>query len=346
MASPDGEGEIEVDGTTVGEALDAVFDQHDDLRERITEDGGLRRFVNVYVSGEDIRFQDGLDTELTDGDEVTILPGRRRRLAGCRPATRGESHTLRAVDGIDPVAILCGGAGTRLQEHTHAIPKALVEIGGKPILWHVVRIYAAQGFRRFLLLTGYLGEMIEEFGDRRRRGRSRSRSSASTRASTPRPAAGSRARATSSPAGPSALTYADGVADIDLEALVSVPPRPRATRHGDGRQAVQPVGRRRARRRRPGRRLRGEAAPRPVGQRRVLLLRARFLAYIDEDSVLGARPLARPRGGRASCTRSDTRASGTAWTPTRTPSCSTTCGAAAGRPGPCGSGTPRRSGAR
>ena len=70
----DGEGEIEVDGATVGEALDAVFHQHDDLRERITEDGGLRRFVNVYVSGEDIRFQDGLDTQLEDGDEVTILP--------------------------------------------------------------------------------------------------------------------------------------------------------------------------------------------------------------------------------------------------------------------------------
>jgi MoaD family protein len=70
----DGEGEIEVDGSTVGEALDAVFDQHDDLRERITEDGGLRRFVNVYVSGEDIRFSEGLDTQLSDGDEVTILP--------------------------------------------------------------------------------------------------------------------------------------------------------------------------------------------------------------------------------------------------------------------------------
>jgi MoaD family protein len=69
-----GEGELEVEGGTVGEALDAVFDLHTDLRERITEDGGLRRFVNVYVSGEDIRFKDGLDTELTDGDEVTILP--------------------------------------------------------------------------------------------------------------------------------------------------------------------------------------------------------------------------------------------------------------------------------
>jgi molybdopterin synthase sulfur carrier subunit len=70
----DGEGEIEVDGGTVGEALDAVFDAHDGLRERITEDGTLRRFVNVYVSGEDIRFRDGLETALSDGDEVTILP--------------------------------------------------------------------------------------------------------------------------------------------------------------------------------------------------------------------------------------------------------------------------------
>ena len=69
-----GEGELEVEGSTVGEALDAVFEQHADLRERITEDGGLRRFVNVYVSGEDIRFRDGLDTEVNDGDEVTILP--------------------------------------------------------------------------------------------------------------------------------------------------------------------------------------------------------------------------------------------------------------------------------
>ena len=69
-----GEDEIEVDGGTVGEALDAVFDAHEDLRERITDDGTLRRFINVYVSGEDIRFQQGLETPLSDGDEVTILP--------------------------------------------------------------------------------------------------------------------------------------------------------------------------------------------------------------------------------------------------------------------------------
>ena len=69
-----GEGEIEVEAGTVGDALDAVFDRHDGLRERITENGDLRRFVNVYVSGEDIRFGDGLETSVEDGAEVTILP--------------------------------------------------------------------------------------------------------------------------------------------------------------------------------------------------------------------------------------------------------------------------------
>lgn len=66
--------DISVEATTVGEALDGVFDQHGDLRERITDDGELRRFVNVYVGGEDIRFQQGLETPVSDGDEVTILP--------------------------------------------------------------------------------------------------------------------------------------------------------------------------------------------------------------------------------------------------------------------------------
>jgi sulfur-carrier protein len=70
----DDETEIEVEGSTVGEALEAVFALHEDLRERITENGEVRRFVNVYVAGEDIRFRNGLETQLEDGDEVTILP--------------------------------------------------------------------------------------------------------------------------------------------------------------------------------------------------------------------------------------------------------------------------------
>jgi molybdopterin synthase sulfur carrier subunit len=70
-----GDAETAVDGaTTVGEVLDGLYERYEGLRDRIAEDGDLRRFVNVYVGGEDIRFLDGLDTEVEDGDEVTILP--------------------------------------------------------------------------------------------------------------------------------------------------------------------------------------------------------------------------------------------------------------------------------
>ena len=55
--------------------LEALYAEHGELRERISDaDGGLRRFVNVYIRGEDIRFLDGLDTEVGEADEVTILP--------------------------------------------------------------------------------------------------------------------------------------------------------------------------------------------------------------------------------------------------------------------------------
>lgn len=69
-----GEAIAAVDGATVGEVLDALYAQYGELRERIADDGGLRRFVNVYVGGEDIRFLDGLATPVSDGSEVTILP--------------------------------------------------------------------------------------------------------------------------------------------------------------------------------------------------------------------------------------------------------------------------------
>ena len=73
-AATDGEAVASVEGTTVGEALDALYERYAELRSRIAEDGGLRRFVNVYVGGEDIRFLDGLDTPVSEGDEITILP--------------------------------------------------------------------------------------------------------------------------------------------------------------------------------------------------------------------------------------------------------------------------------
>jgi sulfur-carrier protein len=70
-----GEAELTVDGTTVGEVLAAVYERHGELRDRLSDgDGGLRRFVNVYVDGEDIRFADGLQTPVADGHEVQILP--------------------------------------------------------------------------------------------------------------------------------------------------------------------------------------------------------------------------------------------------------------------------------
>jgi MoaD family protein len=73
-SATEGESSASVEGSTVGEVLDALYSRYGELRSRIAEDGGLRRFVNVYVGGEDIRFLDGLDTPVSDGDEVTILP--------------------------------------------------------------------------------------------------------------------------------------------------------------------------------------------------------------------------------------------------------------------------------
>ncbi len=69
-----GSAALSADGATVGEALESVFAQHGELRERLIQDGDLRRFVNVYVGGEDIRFLDGLQTPLAEGGELTILP--------------------------------------------------------------------------------------------------------------------------------------------------------------------------------------------------------------------------------------------------------------------------------
>ena len=70
-----GEAEAQIEEAgSVGEVLDGLYDRYDGLRDRIAEDGDLRRFVNVYVAGEDIRFLDGLETSVDDGDEVTILP--------------------------------------------------------------------------------------------------------------------------------------------------------------------------------------------------------------------------------------------------------------------------------
>jgi glucose-1-phosphate cytidylyltransferase len=59
--------------------------------------------------------------------------------------------------------ILAGGLGTRMREETEFRPKPMVEVGGKPVLWHIMKIYASQGVTDFVILTGYKGEMIKRF---------------------------------------------------------------------------------------------------------------------------------------------------------------------------------------
>lgn len=59
--------------------------------------------------------------------------------------------------------ILCGGRGTRLDEMGKVVPKALVPIGGRPVIWHLMQIFASQGFCDFILCLGYLGEKIADY---------------------------------------------------------------------------------------------------------------------------------------------------------------------------------------
>src|SRR5215210_9171139 len=62
-----------------------------------------------------------------------------------------------------PVVILCGGKGTRLREETEFRPKPMLMVGDRPMIWHIMKLYAHHGFNDFMLCLGYKGEMIREY---------------------------------------------------------------------------------------------------------------------------------------------------------------------------------------
>ena len=69
-----GNDEVSADGRTVGELIDNLEKKHPGLRDRLLDEKGVRRFVNIYIGEEDIRFLEGLKTELKNGDTVSIVP--------------------------------------------------------------------------------------------------------------------------------------------------------------------------------------------------------------------------------------------------------------------------------
>ena len=69
-----GNRELPASGVTVSDALDDLFARYPDLRARVTEDGQLSRFINVYVNGRDVRYAQGLDTEVGESDTIILLP--------------------------------------------------------------------------------------------------------------------------------------------------------------------------------------------------------------------------------------------------------------------------------
>src|SRR5262249_55904706 len=76
-----------------------------------------------------------------------------------------RSAGVRIGQGGTPVkvVILCGGQGTRLREETEYRPKPLVDVGGKPILWHIMKLFAHHGYRDFVMCLGYRGTMIKDY---------------------------------------------------------------------------------------------------------------------------------------------------------------------------------------
>jgi molybdopterin converting factor small subunit len=81
---------VEGKGASLDELISDLETRHPGLRDRLVDDKGLRRFVNVYLNDEDVRFIGGLETAVTDGDTVTVLPAVAGGMGGVDPAHSGD----------------------------------------------------------------------------------------------------------------------------------------------------------------------------------------------------------------------------------------------------------------
>jgi glucose-1-phosphate cytidylyltransferase len=118
-----------------------------------------------------------------------------------------------------PVAILCGGVGTRLQGRGESLPKPLVEIGDRPIAWHVIQMHLTRGFSEILLLTGFRAPEIERFVHAEEWPEGITVRCLDTGLHTP--TGGRLLQAAAALEGSEVcVSYADGVADVDLERLL------------------------------------------------------------------------------------------------------------------------------
>ena len=118
-----------------------------------------------------------------------------------------------------PVVILCGGFGTRMGPVTDTIPKPMVEVGGRPLLWHVLKTYARHGARRFVLCLGYKGEVIRGWAESRPEP-GWDLTLVDTGDATTTAGRLLRVRQHLGP-GTWCMTYGDGVADVDLPGLLA-----------------------------------------------------------------------------------------------------------------------------
>ena len=90
---------------------------------------------------------------------MTMVPRQKSREVVAGRSAERSKVALAALD----VVILCGGQGTRLREQTEVKPKPMIEIGGRPIIWHIMKIYARFGLRNFILCLGYKGEVLRDY---------------------------------------------------------------------------------------------------------------------------------------------------------------------------------------